>query len=132
VQDVQNAGIVELILQGEANKVKIFQGQGGFQGGEGKGSILEKLFHIGPGCESSFTGDLARLVENVVEDLKTEMGHSHLVDIRKGEGEFEADPAQILHHGVHLPAKVSGGFGNSKKVVFIHKKILTPHFAGGK
>jgi hypothetical protein len=124
IEDVQDAGIVEFVLEGEPEDVEIPEGESGFEGPEREAAVPEVLLHVRPGGKDPFAGDVRAFVEDMVEDLESDMGHAHFVNVREGEGEFEANPGEILDDGVEFPAGVPGGLGDFQKVVLIHKKIL--------
>jgi hypothetical protein len=132
VQDIEDPGVIELILEGKTEDVELSQGAGGFQGTEGESLFPEEVFHVRPGDKNTFTGYLGDFVQKVIENLKTKMGHSHFVHIREGKGKLQLHPVRVLEDRVYLSPDVPRGLGDPEKVFLIHRFILTFDSLGGK
>jgi hypothetical protein len=50
------------------------------------------------------------LVDNVVKDHQPQVGHAQVVDVGKGQGDFEVDFGPILDDLVVFAAGVTAGF----------------------
>ena len=49
-------------------------------------------------------------IEHIVEDLDSQMGHTDLVNVRKTHGKTDLHLILVLHHGIDLPADITGRF----------------------
>jgi hypothetical protein len=132
VQDIEDPGVIEFILEGKTKDVELSQGTGRFQGAEGEALLPEELFHVRPGSKSTFAGHLGGFVQEVLENLKAEVGHPHLVHIREGKGKLQLHPVWVFDDRIQLSADVSRGLGNFEQIFWFHAAILTFDSRRGK
>jgi hypothetical protein len=125
VQDIEDPGVIEFILEGKTKDVELSQGTGRFQGAEGEALLPEELFHVRPGGKSTFAGHRGVFVQEVIENLNPKVGHPHLVYVRKGKGKLQFYPVWVFDHRVQLSADVSGRPGNFEQIFWFHDAILT-------
>jgi len=93
---------------------------------------LEELFHIGPGGKDPLAKNIRLPVQDMIENLETDMGHPHFVYVGKGEGKFQTNAIGILPDRIYFATQVSGGLGDFKEIVAVHAKILTFPILAGK
>ena len=79
--DVQEVGIERFIGQGEADDVEIGQGMFVLQAVERDVVLPEGGFHILPGGEGPFSGDVLPFVEDVIEQGDAKVGLTQVIDI---------------------------------------------------
>ena len=108
LQDLQDVGIAHFILNGDAQKIKVFYGFLGFQGKQGYPLPPHDLIQIHPGGIYPFTPHIFKLIEHVINDLNSQMGHTNLVYVRKAHGKPHVHPAFILHHRIDLASDIAG------------------------
>ena len=114
-QHVQDIGIGEFVLEGEADNIHLRQTPSALQGGKGKVFPAELLLPVRPrgidplGCQPRL------LLEHGVEDLEPQVAHPHLIDI--GKGKDKADFTRCGGACPGFPAGVPGGFFHRQEVV---------------
>lgn len=73
---------------------------------------------LGRGREHALRGDIFPLVEDAVEDFLPQVGHAHLVQIRKGQGATQAHTARSLADRAFFNADVMAGVGEQGEEFF--------------
>ncbi len=84
IEHVQNVGVAQLVLKGKTQDIKLPQGARRLQRRQRDPSGPHETLHVGPWGKDPFRGDLLCPIEDVVKDLQSQMGHAHLIHIRKG------------------------------------------------
>jgi hypothetical protein len=70
---------------------------------EGHAALAHEGFHVGPGAEDALGEQVAVFVDDVVEDHQPQVGHADVVDVGKGQGDFEVYLAQSLTTWLYSP-----------------------------
>src|SRR5512135_2316921 len=94
------------------------KGSRGLERRQRNSSVPQDLLHIPPGSKRSFAGNPLFFIEKMIENLNSEVRHSHFINIRKSEAEFHLDPGRILSDGMDLLTKVPDRFRNKGKKLF--------------
>ena len=105
LKHIEKIGIAHLVQQGEADNIEFIERSFRFDGKKFLVLFPQKLFHIHPRSKRALTEGVASVVENVVDDSRTEMAHAYLIGV--GEAEREAEFKFILHSHVQLAAHIA-------------------------
>ena len=107
------------MLEAETDDVEISQGPAGFHGAEGQPSIPQFFLQVYPGTKGPFRGQPVVVVEDVIEDLKSRMGHPYFVDVRKTQGDGNLHLPRILSDDIDfVPHVTTGSFDAGKPFFF--------------
>ena len=115
---IQDIGVRQFVLEGEPEDIRPCQWQTGLQGCQGCVFPAQHLLHVGPRGINAFSRQPFRRVENPVQDLQSEMTHSHFIDV--GEGEHKPEFGVFLRHGAHFPSHIPGGFFAFQQIKLFH------------
>ena len=74
----------ELVLQAHADDMKIDERRVALEGHERQPARAQQRLHVGPGRIDALRRDVGSPVEDIVEDLETQVGLRDLVDLGKG------------------------------------------------
>ncbi len=85
IQHCQNIGIGKLVLQGEAHCIKSGERILALHGVERQTKTLHLGLHIQPRHKSTLAPPVFVAVEQLIQDLFAEEGHTHLIGVRKAE-----------------------------------------------
>ena len=96
VEHVEDVGVGQLVLEGEAEDVEIAQGVAGLEAPEGNAIAAHLRFHVGPGGEGAFADNVVVGVEEVVEDAETHVRHADVVGIGVGQGDAHGGSVPVL------------------------------------
>jgi hypothetical protein len=88
VEHIKDIRETKFILEGETQYVKVMKRGGRFERRKRKASLSHDPLHINPRGKNSFAGHPFFSIEDMIEDLNPEMGHSHFIDIGKSQAEF--------------------------------------------
>lgn len=108
LQHGQNIGVAHLILEREAHHVKAIQGRAGFQRKQRDAFLFHQRFHVHPGHADPLAQGPGLLIDDAIKDFHAQVGHGHLIRIRKAEGEVHLRLWPGLDGGVHFAAGISG------------------------
>ena len=86
VQHGKDIGVGKLVLQGKAHGVKGREGVFALHGVQRQLQALHLRLHIQPRHKGALAPPVLVAVEQFVQDLFAQKGHSHLVGIREAEG----------------------------------------------
>src|SRR5262249_29580096 len=111
----QEVGVADLVLEAEADQVKVRQRREGFEAAEGQAVAAQLLFEVERRRKGTFAGPLRGAVHDAVEHLQPVMTHAERVAVGEGEARLAAHPAMVLDHGVQLAAGVLGGHLNARQ-----------------
>ena len=111
----QNIGIGELILKRESDHVESAQFILALQSIERNAALFHFLFHVHPGHERSFTPDILSGIEDLIEDLHAQKGHSDLIGVRKAECETKIYFVFVLIDAARFSAGITPGLLNGGK-----------------
>jgi len=107
VEHRQDVRVGQLVLQGEADEVKGPERRAGFERPERQPMLPQPRLHVRPGGVDALGADVRAGVQDGVEDLQAQVGHAHLVGVRKGQGDAQAAGGAVLVRGVGLAAGVA-------------------------
>ena len=88
IQHVQNIGKRQLVLQRKADDIKIRQRIAALQTVQRNSCAAHLVFHVNPGCKDALTPDVLLIVEQSVQNARTQMGHTDFINV--GETERKA------------------------------------------
>ena len=106
IQHGQNVGIGKLILQGKAHRVKCRQRILAFHGIQRQMQALHLSFHVQPGHESTLAPPVFVLVQQLIQDLLAQKGHSDLICVRETERKAHIDLLFFFINAARLTAGV--------------------------
>ncbi len=108
VEQVEGIGVERLVRQGEAEDVKSGQRVFRLERVERDVSRPHQVFHVHPGGVGAFGQRFGTLVDQVVEDLQTEIGDADIIDIGEDEGDFGLDFLPIFDNGSSVRRRRTG------------------------
>ena len=85
IQHVQNIGIAQLILQGEAHNIAFLESLFGFQGAQGNLALTHFGLQINPGSIGTLRLHPLLLIEQVIQNFEAQIAHAHLIYIGEGQ-----------------------------------------------
>ena len=100
VKHVEGIGIQRFIRQGKTQDIKIGQGVFCLQRIEWDGICAHLFFHIHPGSIRPFGQRVRALVDQVIQDLQTQVRDADIIDVGKNKGDFGSDPVPVFNHAV--------------------------------
>ena len=107
VQHGQNVGVGKLVLQRKAHRIKSGQRVLAFHGVKGQIQPLHLGLHIQPRHERALAPPVFVAVEQLVQDLFAEEGHTHLVGIREAERKPDIHLFLLFIHAARLAARIT-------------------------
>lgn len=87
----------------------------------------QQFLQVRPGGIGPLRYDAVPVVQQFVEDLKTQVGHPHFVCIREGQGDTEPAGAMILADGVYFAAEITTRLEDKMKEVVPGYSIVHYH-----
>ncbi len=75
-------------------------------------SLAHSRFHIDPGAENPLGQHVRLLVDLLVEDHDSQVGHAQIVNIREGQRDLDVGGGPVFHDAVVLTADVAARFFN--------------------
>ena len=112
IQNLQDIGVAHLILDGDAQEVKLPHRILGLQRKQRDLFFPHDLVKIGPWRIHPLAPDVISAIEHIVEDLDSQMGHTDLVNVRKTHGKADIHLILIFHHRIYFTADITGRFLN--------------------
>ena len=112
LKDLEDIRITHLILDRNAEKIKLPHRVLGLQGKEGNLVFPHHFVQIRPRRIDPLAPYVLPAVKHIIQDLDTQMGHTNLIYIGKTHGKADIHLVFIFHHGIHLAADVAGRFFN--------------------
>ena len=100
VQHIQHGGIAHLILQRKPDKIKHVDRVAALERKQRQLPLPHQLLHIRIGHKHTLAPDILPLIEQPVEDLHPEMGHPHLIQIRKTKGKPHRNGRRVFDNAV--------------------------------
>ena len=120
----QYVGIAHFILKRNAQYVELLNRRAGFDREQRNIVCAHLLFHVDPRRKDALAPGVVALVDGMIEDLHAQMGHPHLIGIRKQEGIAHIHVRGVLHDGTELAADIADGLRNlhHQGIDFIRKR----------
>src|SRR5215510_12154147 len=112
VEHHQDISVRQFVLEAKANDVELRKGGTGIKRGQGQSTLTEKSLHVDPRRIDALRLKVGTAVQQVIQDLQTQVGLGNFVDLRKGERETQPHLRRILHHGTAFSPSVAGGLIN--------------------
>ncbi len=72
-------------------------------------------FHIGPGGIGALSQHIRALVEQLVQDRQSQVGHAQVVQVGEDQGDFRGDVVPVFDHLVDLAAGIASRFLHFKQ-----------------
>ena len=107
IQHIEHAGIVHLILEGKTQNVELTHGIAALQGIQRLTALAHLLFHIQEGCIGALAPDAIHTVQETIEDLGAQMGHTDFINIRETKGKAQIHLAFVLINCVVFAAGIA-------------------------
>ena len=109
VQHGKDIGIGKLVLQGKAHSIKGRERVLALHGVQRQLQALHLCLHIQPGHKGALAPPVFVAVEQLVQDLFAQKGHSHLVGIREAEGKAHIHHVLFFIDTAGLAAGIASG-----------------------
>ena len=109
VQHGKDIGIGKLVLQSKAHSIKGRERVLALHGVQRQLQALHLCLHIQPGHKGALTPPVFVAVEQLVQDLFAQKGHSHLVGIREAEGKAHIHLVLFFIDTAGLAAGIAAG-----------------------
>ena len=109
VQHGKDIGVGKLVLQGKAHGVKGREGIFALHGVQRQLQALHLRLHIQPRHKGALAPPVLVAVEQFVQDLFAQKGHSHLVGIREAEGKAHIHHVLFFIDTAGLAAGIASG-----------------------
>ena len=110
IQHSQNVRIGKLVLQGKSHCIKGSQRVFALHGVERQVQAFHLGLHIEPRHEGTLAPPVLVAVEQLVEDLLAEEGHTHLVGVREAECKADVHLFFVFIYTAGFAASVAAGF----------------------
>ena len=107
IEEGEDVRVGELVLQGDADDVELPERPGRLERAQRHAVLAQLRLHVHPRGERPFAGYARVSVEEVVEDLRAEVGHAHLVGVGEGEHDPRIDRRGVLDDGAVLTAQIA-------------------------
>ena len=128
IQHIQNVGKRQLVLQRKSDNIKVRQRVTALQTVQRQPCLAHFGLHVNPWRADAFAPDALLIVEQTVQDTRTEVRHGNLIGIRKTERKSQIDVLFIFHHRAPFTADVAcrllytgqNGFHLFMQDVFLH------------
>ena len=85
IQHIQNVGKRQLVLQRKSDNIKVRQWVTALQAVQRQPCLTHFGLHVNPWRADAFAPDALLIVEQTVQDTRTEVRHGNLIGIRKTE-----------------------------------------------
>ena len=108
IEELQDVGIAHLILQRNAQHVKAADWRARLQRKQRHILLTHQVRHVHPRRKDALAKRVLPLIDDIIQDAGTQMGHAHLVHIRERKRIANRHAVRILEHGIHLAAHVPG------------------------
>ena len=109
IQHSQNIGIGKLVLQGEAHCIKSGERILALHGVERQTKTLHLGLHIQPRHKSTLAPPVFVAVEQLIQDLFAEEGHTYLIGVRKAERKADIHFFFVLIYTAGFSAGITAG-----------------------
>ena len=109
VQHGKDIGVGKLVLQGKAHGIKGREGVFALHGIQRQLQSLHLRLHIQPGHKGALAPPVLVAVEQLVQNLFAQKGHSHLVGIREAEGKTHIHLILFFIDTAGLAAGIAAG-----------------------
>ena len=76
------------------------------------------LIKICPRGVYALTIHVLILIEHIVENLDSQMGHTDVIHVRETHGKPNVHSGRILLHHIHLTADIAGGLLDTQEYLF--------------
>jgi hypothetical protein len=119
VQHREDVRVRQLVLQAEADDLKIAERGRRLERCERQTAGAELGFHVDPGCMDALAVDVRPSVQDIVEDLQAEVGLRDLVHLGEGEGEAQADARRIFPNRASLVAEIPPRLVDETEELFV-------------
>ena len=108
VQNLKNIRVAHFVLERNSQKVKFPHRVLGFQREQRDVLFSHELIQIYPGRIDALAPDILPLIEHVIEDLDTQMGHADLIHVRETHAETDIHLLRVLDDCVDLISEIPG------------------------
>jgi hypothetical protein len=109
VQDREEVGVGELVLQAEPHHVEVAHGEVILEGDQRQPARAQERLQIGPGRVDPLRRHVRTSVQDVVQDLQADVRLRDLVDLGERQREAHGTLVQVLAHRPPLVAQVTAG-----------------------
>ena len=129
IEHFQNIGVAHLILKGDAQHVKAADRRTCFQRKQRNAFLTHQIGHIHPRHKNTLAERILPLVDDIVQNTRTEMAHADLVNIRERKSVADIYAVRVFEHAIHFAAHVSRRFLNAVEQavnLFLEQSISSP------
>jgi len=125
IQDSQDVGVAELVLETETDEVESLQGHPRFQSAQGFPRFPEFGLEVGPGGIDPVRDDSLQPVQEMVEETESQVAHPDFIHIGKSQREAGRGFLETLPTGVDLAAEVTAGLEHLKQEPFRQGQVFS-------
>ena len=123
IQHVQHIGVAEFMRNGEGKHMRSADGSIAFQRSQADAVFAQQLSRLVAWRINPFRKNIVPPIQDSIQDLVSEIGHAHLVEIRKGQCTVQPHRSRVLVHGTFFGAEIMTGPRKQRKQ-FFHEETV--------